>query len=143
MATDAYLRDSEIQNMVNVMNMFVDLALHQWDPKADSHNGMQVKLERIFGSKPMMAWSEILKDAVCAKLEIYDSDEKVRPFYRHFDDHQMNQIKSVVARLIDWKRWDSPVNDDIDRVLSDNKSAVKDWMRKQGLTTGYLMGAPE
>ena len=86
LATDAYMRDSEIQNMIHVMNMFVDLALHQWDPKADSHNGMQVKLERIFGSKSMMSWSEILKDAVCAKLEINDSDERIRPFYRDFNE---------------------------------------------------------
>ena len=143
MATDAYLRDMEIKNMVTLMNMFVDLALHQWDLKADSHSGIQKKLERVFGSKSMMSWSEILKDAICGKLDIHDSDEKVRPFYREFDEQQINQIKSVVTRLVDWKRWDSPVNDDIDKVLSDNKSRVKEWMKKQGLTTGYLMGAPE
>lgn len=143
MATDAYMRDVEIKNMVNLMNMFVDLVLHQWDSKADSHTGIQKKLERFFGSKSMMSWSEILRDAICGKLDIHDSDEKVRPFYRNFDEQQVNQIKSVVTRLLDWKRWDSPLDDDIDKVLSDKKSRVKEWMKDQGLTTGYLMGAPE
>jgi hypothetical protein len=29
------------------------------------------------------------------------------------------------------------------RVLADNKTEVKEWFKKQGLTTGYLMGAAE
>jgi hypothetical protein len=36
--------------------------------------------------------------------------------------------------------WNAP-NSEIDRVLSDNKTSVKDWLKSNGLTTGYLMGA--
>jgi len=39
--------------------------------------------------------------------------------------------------------WDSSNNSEIDRILADNKSAVKEWLKSKGLTTGYLMGAPE
>ena len=144
MATEAYKRDTEMENMENMMNVFVDGALEQWDPNVSRQsNDVQRRLERIFSSKSMMAWSEILRDAMCAKLEIYDSDEKLRPFYRVFDEHQERHIRETVERLLSWKMWEMPVNDDIDRRLSDNKSAVKDYFRNKGLTTGYLMGAPE
>lgn len=142
-ATDSYKRDVEIQNIVKMLNMFVDLALHEWNPKGSRDDAIQRKLERIFGSKPMMAWAEILRDAICAQVRLYDTDEKIRPFYRNFSDDDMDLIREVVNRLLEWKRWDSPANDEIDRFLADNKSALKEWFRSNGLTTGYLMGAPE
>ena len=143
LASDEYRRDSEMQNMVSLMNMFYDLALHNWDPKAQRHASPQLQLERIFGSKIMIAWSGILKDAVCAKLDINDSIERERPFYRELTAAQIDQIKSIVARLVDWKRWDSPQGDEIDRIKADKQSAVREWLINHKLTSGYLMGAPE
>jgi hypothetical protein len=89
----------------------------------------------------MMAWSELLRDAVRAKLELTDSDDAARPFYRELEKRNLEGIKQTVARLFSWKFWSDP-GDAIDRVLSDNKSAVKDWMKAHDLTTGYLLGAP-
>jgi hypothetical protein len=45
------------------------------------------------------------------------------------------------TRLYEWQRWVAPKDDQIDRVHSDKKSALKDWFRAHGLTSGYLMGA--
>jgi hypothetical protein len=143
MTTTAYLRDNELLNMVALMNVFHDLGMHSWNPNAPSSDDNQRRLKRMFRSKPMMAWSEILKDAVCAKLELHDSDEKTRPFYRVLNPDAQNRIKDIVLRLFAWTRWVAPANDEFDRISSDNKNAVKDWLRKKGLTTGYLMGAPE
>ena len=143
MTTEAYKRDAEWQSMVTFMNMFDDLALHLWNPKAGPINETGRKLRRIFGSKSMMAWSEILRDAVCAKLELHDSDDKVRPFYRELSEENLTKIKDIVARLITWKRWSGPANDEIDRVLTGKKSQSKSWFKEKGLTTGYLMGAAE
>ena len=112
-------------------------------PKASSNDDGQRKLNRVVRSKSMMAWSEIFRDAVCAKLEIHDSDDKAKPFYRDFTEEELAKIKYVLARLLDWKRWNSPDNDEIDRVMAGNKSVIKDWFRDHGLTAGYLMGAPE
>jgi hypothetical protein len=125
------------------MNTLYDLALNEWNPKASHSNDKQRRLNRLFGSKSMMAWSELLHDAVCAKLDVHDSDEKVKIFYRTFTEHEPSRIKDVVARLVSWKRWSAPANDEIDQVLADSKSRVKAWFRDHGLTTGYLMGAPE
>jgi len=143
MATENYKRDAEVANMVAVMNMFYDLALHRWNPKAGPNDETQRRLSRLFRSKAAMAWSEILKDAVCAKLELQDREDRQTPLYRDLTDEQLERVKQVVSRLVDWKWWAAPANDEIDRILSDNKSAVKDWLKKQGLTSGYLLGASE
>jgi hypothetical protein len=143
MTTDAYCRDKELTNVVALMNMVHDLALHSWNPKAGANDENQRRLGRIFRSKSTMAWNEILKDAVCAALELQDSEDRQRPFYRELSAVQLERVKKVVARLVNWKWWAAPATDEIDRVLSDNKSEVKTWFKSKGLTTGYLLGAAE
>ena len=141
MATDAYKREKEISNNVELMNMLYDLALNSWNPKASPNDTNQRKLKRIFGSKSIMAWSDILRGAICGKLELQDTQDRERPFYRDISEDELNQIKKIVGRLISWKLWDSPANDEIDGVLADNKSKVREWLKDHELTTGYLMGA--
>lgn len=142
MATDAYKRDKEVYNTVALMNMLHDLALASWNAKAGPNDDNQRRLNRLFRSKSIMAWSELLKDATCGKLELYDADERARPFYRELSQEDLDRVKRVVERLVGWKWWASP-DDEIDRVLADNKRAVKDWFKGHGLTAGYLMGAVE
>jgi hypothetical protein len=143
MTSDAYKREKEIANIVSLMNMLHDLALTSWNPKAGPNDGNQRRLERLFRSKSIMAWSEMLRDAICGKLELQDAEDREMPFYRDLSEKELDRIRKVVERLVNWKLWSSPLKSDIDRVLSDNKSAVKDWLRQNGLSTGYLMGAIE
>jgi hypothetical protein len=89
-----------------------------------------------------MAWSELVRDAVCGKLELQDADERARPFYRILTEQQLAAIRKVVECLVNSQIWIRPQGDDVDRVLADNKSTVKDWLKPHGLGTGYLMGAP-
>jgi len=139
MATDAYKRDKEIENVISLMNMIHDLALGFWNPKAGKNDETQRKLLRLFGSKSMMSWSELLKDAVCARLEIFSEEDRVRPFYRDISPVEHDKIKTILAKLVNFKIWKSPADSEVDRVLSDNKSAVKEWLKKQGLDIGYLL----
>jgi hypothetical protein len=142
MTTIAYKRQKECDNMIILMNMLHDSGLHLWNSKALNNDTTQKKLERIFRSKSMIAWSELLRDAILAKLEITDADDRIRPFYRELNEHQYKQIQFIVSRFFDWKFWVSASSDDgIDRVLADNKSVVKEWFKKNELTTGYLLGA--
>lgn len=138
-----YKREAEVSNLVSLLNMLDELAFHAWDPKAPPSDDLQRTLVRMLRSKSMMAWAELLRDAVCAKLDIHDSDEKARCFYRALSDAQLQQVRQVVSRLVAWKRWASPAGDEIDRVLADNKSEVKQWFKAHGLTTGFLLGAAE
>ncbi len=140
MATEAYKRQAEVENVVALMNMLHDLALNAWNAGAAASDTTQRKLRRMFSSKSIMAWAELLVDAVAAKLELVDSDEKARPFYRDLSKQQLEQVKAVASRLVGWKFW-SDASDEIDRVLKDNKSEVKKWFKDHGLTTGYLLGA--
>ena len=143
MATDAYMRSAEINAVVKLMNLLNELALSQWNSEAGRSDENQRKLERLIRSRFMKAWSAMLKDAVCTKLEIFDADERVKALHREFDDRDLEQIKFVIARLVDWKMWESPANSEIDEVRLDNDGAVKNWLREKGLTVSYLLGASE
>jgi hypothetical protein len=141
MLSDKYKRDAEFNNILKLFNMVYDLSLLNWDPQATQNDIAQLKLQRIFSSKSILAWTEIFKDAVCATLRIYDTDEKERPFYRDLSDDQFVEIKRILERLINWQLWAAPKNNEIDSQINNSKSVLKEWFRLKGLTTGYLMGA--
>lgn len=142
-ATPAYLREHEIENNVKLMNIFYDLALSGYHPQAGPNDGNQRRLNRLFRSKSIMAWSELVHSAICGTLGLNDDDERARPFYRALSEQQLTSVRSVVERLIASPIWFRPQNDQVDGVLADNKSTVKNWLRNQGLNSGYLMGAPD
>jgi hypothetical protein len=143
MFSEKYKRESEFDNIIALMNMIFDLALFTWNPKATSSDQSQVRLNRIFSSKSIMAWSELLRDAVCAKLEIHDSDDKVKPFYRDFTDGDFDKIRSCLSRLLNWQMWSAPNGNEIDTAIAGSKSNLKEWFKSKGLTTGFILGAPE
>ncbi len=143
MKTDAYKREAEIDNNVELMNMLYELALSEWNAKAGANDGNQRRLERLFRSKSIMAWSAIVRDAVNGKLELLDAEDRERPFYRTLSAEQLKQVRRVIEHLVNSKVWSAPPDDEIDRVLADNKSVVKEWLKSHGLSTGYLMGAAE
>ncbi len=143
MASIHYKRDQEIKNIVQLFNIIYEEALHSWDAKKSSNDTNQNKLSRIFRSKSIMSWSEILKDAIAAKLDIIDADEKAMIFYRDLSDESFDKVRGIVRRLVKWNIWTTPQDSEVDRVLADNKKEIKKFMKEKGLTAGYLMGAPE
>lgn len=143
MFSEKYKREAEFKNVIAIMNMLYDIALSTWNPKASQNDQGQIKLNRIFSSKSIMAWSELLRDAICAKLEIHDSDEKAKPFYREFVEDDYNKIKACLARLLNWQMWSAPRDHQIDTQIAASKSTLKEWFKEKGLTTGFIMGAPE
>jgi hypothetical protein len=50
-----------------------------------------------------------------------------------------DKVKTILSKLMNFKIWKSPADSEVDRVLSDNKSAVKEWLKRQGLDIGYLL----
>lgn len=143
MSTSAYKREVEFENVIFYLNELFDKALFNWDSKKPSSDALQGKLNRMFRSKSIIAWTEIVHDAICAKLNIHDRDDQIKLMYNDLSDSEKENISFIVQRLVDWNIWSSPTDSGIDRVLADNKSAVKDFLRDKGLTTGYLMGAKE
>jgi len=143
LTSESYKRDKEVSNTIKLCNIIDEEILHKWDASKTENDLMQNKMNRMFRSKSIMAWAELLKDAASAKLEIVDQDEKAQIFYKDISEVEFEKIRKVFRRLASWNIWDMPVNSEIDRVLADNKSEVKKYFREKGLTTGYLMGAPE
>lgn len=143
MATEKYIREKEFNNIVKLFNILYSEGLLNWDSSKSNSDPTQLKLTRMFRSKSIMSWSELLFDAVCARLKLYDSDDKIKLMHREISSTEFEEISFVVRRLIKWNMWDSPPNSEIDRILADNKSEVKNWLKEKGLTTGYLMGASE
>ena len=143
MASSHYKREQEISNTIQLFNILYEEALHNWDAKKDSKDTNQNKLSRMFRSKSIMSWAEILKDAISAKLEVIDADEKAMLFYRELTKDNFDKIRGIIRRLVEWSVWSSPQGSEIDRVLADNKSEIKKHMKANGLTAGYLLGAPD
>lgn len=141
MLSENYKRDAEFNNVLRLLNLLHDQSLTNWDSRTNPSDPIQLKLKRIFSSKSIMAWSEIFKDAVCAKLEIYDSDEKQKPFYRELTEDDFQKIKMILSRLLDWQLWSASKDCGIDTAIAGNKSVLKEWFKTKGLTTGFLMGA--
>lgn len=143
MASDKYKREYEFQNNIKLLNVLHDLALATWNPKAPRGDTNQARLNRVFSSKSIMAWSELLRDAVCAKLDLEDADDRLMPFYRELSDSDFRKIEKIVERLLAWPMWLAPAGSEVDSYIAGNKSTLKEWFKSKGLTTGYLMGANE
>lgn len=143
MASPSYKREHEIDNVADLMNMLHQAGLASWNSKVGVNDEGQRSLLRLYRSKSIMAWTELVRDAIFGKLEIVDAEERERPFYRKLSDDDRARIRGVIDRLYSWPMWSSPLDSEIDRTLADKKSAVKRWLKDKGLTTGYLMGAPE
>lgn len=141
--SENYKSDVESESVIKLMNLFYEQTLKDWNLSATQNDLNQLKLSRLFSSKSIMAWSEIFKDAVSAKLEIYDVDEKAKIFYRQLDDTAFNKINDIINRLVCWQLWNSPKDSEIDKMISNNKNVLKQWLKDKGLSTGYLMGASE
>lgn len=141
--SDNYKRDVEAENVIKLMNLLFDQTLQNWNSSASPNDMNQLKLTRLFSSKSIMAWSDIFKDAISAKLEINDTEERAMFFYRYLNDSDLKKINDIIIRLVSWKMWNSPKNSDIDNMISTNKATLKKWFKENNLTTGYLMGASE
>jgi hypothetical protein len=138
-----YKRDVEATNVIRLMNILYDKGLFSWNPKASPNDNDQLKLNRIFASKSIMAWSERLRDAILVRLAIRDHDDYPKMFYREIADEKFSEIEDIVQRLYDWPQWSSPKNTDIDAFIARNKSSLKDWFKEKGLSVSYLLGVPD
>lgn len=143
LASVQYLREDEINNVIFLFNKLYTWSLVDWDGTKPKSDLKQMKLNRLFSSKSIMAWAGIMRDAVIAKLDLIDAEERAMPFYRVLSDKQRDDIELIILRLIEWPIWDSPKDSEIDLMISNNATVVKKYLKDKGLTTGFLMGAPE
>ena len=77
MATDAYKREYEFQNNNRLLTILYDISLVARNPKAAHNDTNQSRLNGVLSLRSIMAWSELLRDTVCAKLDLEDADYKL------------------------------------------------------------------
>jgi hypothetical protein len=138
-----YFRAVEIENVIRLCNIFYEEILHIFDSQKSENDAGQRKIKRLISPRAFAAWSELLRDAVAAKLEIVDADDKARLFYRILSDEKFDKVRAVVRRLVENTVWNSPSNSEVDNILPSGKGDIKQFLKDKGLTTGYLLGAPE
>ena len=138
--TESYKRDVESSNVIRLMNIMFDQSLSSWNSDTSKNDTSQNKLKRIYASKSIMAWTELLKDAVCTKLEIFDSDEKAKIFYREIPDIYFDKISDILSRFYNWQMWSTPKDSEIDTIIAGNKKTIKEWFKNKGLRVEYLLG---
>ena len=141
--TELYKRDVESSNVTKLMNIMFEQSLSSWNFDASKNDTSQNKLKRIYASKSMMAWTELLKDAVWTKLEIFDSDEKTKIFYREISEQHFDKISDILSRLYTWQMWSIPKDSEIDTIIAGNKKTIKEWFKNKGLRVEYLLGYSE
>lgn len=141
--TESYKRDIEAKNIIRLMNIMYDQSLAFWNSEASANDLSQIKWKRVYASKSIMAWSELIKDAICAKLDINDSDDKEKMFYREITDSDFAKISGIMQRLFSCQIWSLPKGAEIDTIIAGNKKAIKNWLKTKGLSVGFLVGAPE
>ncbi|MDR3234949.1 MAG: hypothetical protein LBT46_15025 [Planctomycetaceae bacterium] len=141
--TKKYLRESEIGNVIRLCNIFDEEVFHLFDAQKSEDDGTQRKIKRLISPRAFAAWSELLRDAIAAGLDIFDADDKARLFYRIISELQFDKVRFIVRRLVGNAIWSSPSNSDIDKILPSGKGVIKDFLKSKGLTPGYLLGAAE
>ena len=126
-----------------LLNMIFEQRLNAWDARSGENDTTQLQLTRMFSSKSIQAWAEIVRDAIRGTLKLQDEEERAKIFYRNINEEKFADISEIVSRLVNHAIWKMQKKSDIDTVIAGSKYDVKTWFKKQGLTTGYLMGAPE
>ncbi|MGH2745100.1 MAG: hypothetical protein ACRDN8_21940 [Thermoleophilaceae bacterium] len=81
-----------------------------------------------------------LRDAIAPALQLFDSEDRVRLFYRDLDGSQHQVIEKRLDRLFALKVWEDP-DPELKDLRYDNAERAKEMLRKSGLTPTWILGA--
>jgi hypothetical protein len=133
-------RKQERDNIIRLFNIVAEETLKgQWNPQLK--DAKHKKAERIYLSGALRAWVPLLKDAVAQILQLYESDEKEKIFFREIAEGNFELIRGRIKRLFSHKLWiDS--NTEIDEKLKINEPKItKQFLRDNGLQASWVLGA--
>lgn len=137
--TDSYHRDEERENVVRVLNAIVERSLaDKWAP--ERNDAAHKKAARLYSAGALRAWVPFLRDAIAPALQLFDSEDRVRLFYRDLDGSQHQVIEKRLDRLFAHKVWEDP-DPELKDLRYDNAERAKEMLRKSGLTPTWILGA--
>lgn len=137
--TDTYHRDEERENIVRVLNAITERSLDErWAP--ERNDAAHKKAARLYSAGALRAWVPFLRDAIAPALQLFDTEDRERLFYRELDEKQVGVIEKLLDRLFSHKVWDDP-DPELNDLRYDNAERAKDMLRRSGLTPTWILGA--
>jgi len=132
-------RKQERDNIIRLLNIVAEETLiGQWNPQLN--DAKHKKAERIYLSGALRAWVPLLKDVVAQILQLYESDEKEKIFFRETSEGNFGLIRGRIKHLFTHKLWIDP-NTDIDAKLKINEPKItKQFLRDSGLQASWVLG---
>jgi hypothetical protein len=137
--TESYHRDEERENVVRVLNAITERSLDgRWAP--DRNDAAHKKAARLYSAGALRAWVPFLKDAIAPALQLFDTEDRARLFYRPLDEAQFVVVGTLLDRLFSHKVWEDP-DPELKDLRYDNADRAKEMLRSSGLTPTWLLGA--
>jgi hypothetical protein len=132
-------RGDEKKNLVRLLSIIADKQLTGcWNP--DANNAAHQKAERIFGAGAMRAWVPMLRDAIAHVLQLFDTTERAKIFFRPISDQQWTVIESRIDRLFSHKIWEDTGPDAAVQLKINAAEQVREFLRSRGVTVNWILG---
>jgi hypothetical protein len=136
--TDAWHRDEERENIVFLFNALAEQALDgKWNPVLN--DAAHKKAVRLFSAGALRAWVPFLHDALAPALQLFQSEERRKVFYRQLEPSDLEVVSQLLARLLSHKVWVDP-DPALNDLRYDNPDRAKAMLSQAGLTPGWILG---
>lgn len=136
--TESYHRDEERENVVRVLNAITERSLgDRWAP--ERNDAGHKKAARLYSAGALRAWVPFVRDAIAPALQLIDTEDRERLFYRALDDNQFSVIEKLLDRLFSHKIWEDP-DPELNDLRYDNAERAKEMLRRSGLTPQWILG---
>jgi hypothetical protein len=137
--TEHYHRDEERENVVRILNAIAERSLDdRWAP--ERNDAAHKKAARLYSAGALRAWVPFLRDAMAPSLQLFDTEDRQRLFYRPLDDQQFHVIEKLLDKLFSHKVWEDP-NPELKDLRYDDAERAKDMLRSFGLSPAWVLGA--
>ncbi len=136
--SEGYHRDEEREHIVHLFNAVVDKALDgRWNP--DAADAAHKRAARQFSAGALRAWVPFLRDAIAPSLQLFQSEERRRVFYRELNAEDLSVVDKLLDRLFSHKVWEDP-DPELNDLRYDNAERAKAILSSSGLTPNWILG---
>jgi hypothetical protein len=132
-------RAEERRNLIRLLSVIADKELiGRWNP--DANNAAHHRAERIFSAGTLRAWVPMLRDVIAHVLQLYDSADRDKVFFRPISEKQWGTIEGRIDRLFLHKIWDDTSPDIVARFKINSVEEVRGFLTSRGLTVNWILG---
>ena len=132
-------RNQEIRNNIRLLNILAEeILVGKWNPS--EANEAHKKAERIFRPGAIMVWFPMLRNVIFNKLDLVNTEEAKRIFFRNIPEDKWSLIENFVKRMFSHQIWIEK-DTNIDVVFGNKKQEyTKGLFAQKGFTTNWIVG---